>query len=184
MSERPRGPDAPPDGPPASGDDAGGARSFDFPIERGHVIAFARSLGEANGVYYDEAAAVAAGLSSVIAPPTFTQASLRFSPSHPFVLDGSVVPEAPATVDADPGGRDERGTHLHAEQHFEYHRALVVGETLRVVRRAGATWQKEGRRGGVLTFNELITDFLDRDGQVVVTARSVGVTTSRVVDSR
>ena len=56
------------------------------------------------------------------------------------------------------------------------------GETLRVVTRAGSTWQKEGRRGGTLTFTETFTDYLDSQGDVVVTARLVGVMTSQVVE--
>ena len=72
---------------------------------------------------------------------------------------------------------------VHAEQHFEYHRPLGVGDVLSVTTRPGATWEKEGRRAGRLTFAETITEYRNQDGDLVVTARSVGVRTERAAAS-
>ncbi len=46
----------------------------------------------------------------------------------------------------------------------------------------GKTWEREGRRAGKLKFSESITEYHDQDGELVITARSVGVQTERVVE--
>jgi hypothetical protein len=75
------------------------------------------------------------------------------------------------------------GTGLHAEQHFEYHRPLRPGDVLTHETRQGGRWEKQGRKGGKLLFSEMITEFRDEKGELVVTARSVGVRTERVVET-
>jgi hydroxyacyl-ACP dehydratase HTD2-like protein with hotdog domain len=77
------------------------------------------------------------------------------------------------------GGGGGIGRGLHAEQRFEYHRPVTVGDVLSVTTRPGATWEKEGRRAGKLTFVETISEYRNQDGELVVTARSVGVRTER-----
>ena len=73
------------------------------------------------------------------------------------------------------------GGALHAEQHFEYHRALRPGDVLSVESRPGDTWERDSKRAGKLVFIERITEFRDQHGELVVTARSVGVRTERPV---
>jgi acyl-CoA thioesterase FadM len=68
------------------------------------------------------------------------------------------------------------GTSLHAEQHYEYHRPLVVGDVLHARGRRGDEWEKQGR-SGTLKFTELITEYLDEHDEVVITARTVAVLT-------
>lgn len=48
--------------------------------------------------------------------------------------------------------------------------------------RPGETWEREGRRAGKMTFRETITEYSDQKGELVITARSVGVQTSRPVE--
>jgi acyl-CoA thioesterase FadM len=76
---------------------------------------------------------------------------------------------------APPAGND-RGTSLHAEQHYEYHRDLRSGDVLRATTEVGRTWEKEGR-SGKLVFSETITRYVDETGEPIVTARSVSVRT-------
>ena len=45
----------------------------------------------------------------------------------------------------------------------------------------GNTWEKQGRRGGKLVFSESVTEYRDQNGELVVTARGVGVRTETVV---
>jgi len=72
------------------------------------------------------------------------------------------------------------GRGLHAEQHFEYHRHLKPGDVLTGTAKPGKTWEKQGRRAGKLLFSEAITEYHDQDGNLVITARSVGVQTEKV----
>jgi acyl dehydratase len=74
------------------------------------------------------------------------------------------------------------GSGFHAQEHFTYHRALRVGDVLFGSVRAGASWHKQGRRGGKLSFREHLTDYCDADGTPVLTLSWVDVLTERVVD--
>jgi hypothetical protein len=161
-----------------------------FPIESGHILMFARSIGDPNPIYADPEQA--------IAPPTFVQASAQFDPDYglrpkigqPWFGSG----KEPSGIRREPsggsgsgggggGGRGGGGgTGLHAEQHYVYHRTPRVGDVLTATSSRGKTWEKEGRRAGKLVFSESITEYRDQKGELVVTATSVGVRTEKVVE--
>jgi hypothetical protein len=54
--------------------------------------------------------------------------------------------------------------------------------TLSVAGRPGRSWEKEGKRGGRMRFAETITEFRDEQGELVVTATSVGIVTEKAVE--
>ncbi len=151
-----------------------------FPVENSHILMFARAVGDTNPVYHDRSAAESEP-GSIIAPPTFPQAVAQFDPDYhlrpkagePWFGSG----KTPSGVDK---SRSLGG--LHAEQHFEYFRPLRPGDVLTVEYRDGETWEKESKRAGKLTFRERIAEYRDQAGNLVVRARSVGVTTERPVD--
>lgn len=157
-----------------------------FPIEAGHIMMFARSVGDDNQIYYDDEYAKSTEAGVIIAPPTFVQASAQFDADYflrpkigqPWFGSG----KEPTGVSREGGGGGGGGGGLHAEQHYEYHRHPRVGDVLTATTRPGETWEKEGRRAGKLVFSESITEYRDQDGELVVTARSVGVRTERPVD--
>ena len=134
-----------------------------FPVEAGHVLAFACSLS----------VALPGGLPSVgdVAPPTFAIASAQFDPDYP-LRPRPGVPWHGSGGDA--GLVTEGAAGLHAEQHFVYHRPVRVGDVLVGATRPGQEWEKHGRSGR-LRFREQITEFRDEAGELVVTARSVSV---------
>ena len=135
-----------------------------FPVEAGHVLAFARALGAADP---------AGGLprDGDVAPPTFAIASAQFDPDYR-LRPRPGVPWHGSGGDA--GLVTEGAGGLHAEQHFTYHRPIRVGDVLACASRAGREWEKQGRSGR-LRFREQITEFRDEAGELVVTARSVSV---------
>jgi hypothetical protein len=168
-----------------------------FPIEYGHVLMFARSIGDANPIYSDPDYAAGTEVGGVIAPPTFVQASAQFNPDYglrphpdrPWHGSGKEASGLRRASSGDSGGGGGGGrsgggggSGLHAEQHYEYHRPLRVGDVLTSTTRPGETWEKEGRRAGKLVFSESVTEYRDQDGELVVTARSVGVRTERPVE--
>ena len=61
-------------------------------------------------------------------------------------------------------------------------RPVRPGDVLTVTIRDGDTWEREIERAGKLSFSERITEYRDSDGELVCTARSVGVKTERPVD--
>ena len=151
-----------------------------FPVEASHILMFARAIGDPNPIYADAEYAAGTEVGSVIAPPTFVQASAQFDPEYflrpkpneAWFGSGREATGVPDQVAS--GG-------LHAEQHYEYHRPLRAGEVLTATVLDGKTWEKEGRRGGTLSFSETITEYRTLDGDLVVTARGVGVRTGNVV---
>jgi len=157
-----------------------------FPIEASHIMMFARSVADPNPIYYDEDYAKGTEVGHIIAPPTFAQASAQFDPDYflrpkigePWFGSG----REPTGVKREGGGGGGGGTGLHAEQHFEYHRHMKPGDVLTGTVKPGKTWEKEGRRSGKLVFTESITEYRDQNGELVVTARGVGVRTERAVE--
>ena len=156
-----------------------------FPVEAGHVLMFARAIADPNPIYSDAEFAAHSEVGAVIAPPTFVTASAQFDPDYPLRpkygepwrgsgreatgLSKATVPDAES--DAAP-----RGSSLHAEQSYEYHRPLVVGDVLTASMSIGNEWTKEGRTG-LLRFTEIVTEYRDAHGELVITGRAVAVLT-------
>jgi len=153
-----------------------------FPVEAGHIMLFARAIGDPNPAYQADA-------DEVVAPPTFVQASAQFDPDYPlrpkigasWFGSGRNATGARGGGGGGGAGGGNAGT-LHAEQHYEYHRPLTAGTVLTAETRPGESWEKQGRRGGKLIFSETITEYRDQDGNLVVTSRGVGVRTEKTVE--
>ena len=154
-----------------------------FPVEAGHVMLFARAVYDDNPIYRDVGYAADSEVGAVIAPPTFTQVWQQFAPDYvwrpaigePWVGSGAT----PSGRAVDPGSSSV----LHAEQHYEYHRHVRVGDVLTMSVREGARWEKTGRRG-LLRFREFVTEFRDQSGDLVVTGRTVEVETGTPEEPR
>lgn len=146
-----------------------------FPVEGGHIMMFARAIGDPNPAYHG----ALTGTPSV-APPTFVWAAEHFDPDSavrprpdvPWMGSGSSDTGVPDSVAQ--GG-------LHAEQRYDFHRPVREGDILSAVSRTGRTWTKQGRRGGLLTFTQTITEYRDQHGELVVTAVMLGVETEKSV---
>jgi len=154
-----------------------------FSIEAGHIMTFARSVADKNPIYYDGDYAKTTEPGSVIAPPTFERAHAQFDPDwflrpkigEPWFGSG----KNPTGVTSATPDQDNLSRTLHAEQHYEYHRHPKPGDVLRSVVKPGKTWEKEGKRGGKLTFTEEITEYYDQNDQPVWTVRSINVVTEK-----
>jgi acyl dehydratase len=158
-----------------------------FPVEASHVMMFARSIGDTNPVYYDADYAATTEVGAIPAPPTFVQASAQFDEDY-FLRPKAGQPwfgsgKEPTGIKRTSSGGGGGGGGLHAEQHYEYHRPLTVGDVLTATNREGRTWEKQGRRAGKLVFTETVTEYRDQAGELVVTARGVGVRTERPATS-
>ena len=53
-----------------------------FPVEASHIMMFARSVADGNQIYHAEEYAKGTAVGSIIAPPTFAQASAQFDPDY------------------------------------------------------------------------------------------------------
>ncbi len=172
---------------------------YKFPVEASHILMFARAVGDENQIYSDEQHAKTTEPGKMIAPPTFAQASAQFDPDYflrPKVGEAwfgsgkepTGIQRPQKSEGAGGGGKRERPSGaaaggLHAEQHFEYHRHPRPGDLLTAETKPGKSWTKEGGRGGKLHFSESVTEYRDQNGELVITARGVGVRTERVIDN-
>ena len=159
-----------------------------MPIEKGHIMMFARAIGDENPIYSDEEYAQEK-LGGIIAPPTFIQSAAQFNPDNPLRPKigkpwfGSG--KTPTGIEKDDNKSDSSASTnmLHAEQHFEYHQSLKPGDILSPEVEEGKKWEKESKRAGLLKFSENITKYYNQNNELVITARSVGVVTEKVVES-
>lgn len=160
-----------------------------FPVEASHIMMFARSVADDNQIYYDEDYAKGTEPGGIIAPPTFAQSSAQFDPVYflrpkvgePWFGSGGEATGIKRDSSGEGAGGGSGGG-LHAEQHFEYHRHIGPGDVLTATNKPGKTWEKEGKRSGKLIFSETVTEYRDQHGELVITARGVGVRTERPVD--
>jgi acyl dehydratase len=129
--------------PPRPGPDV----PFRFTVEQGHVLAFGRAVGDTAPGRVDLAALDAR---APVAPTFVAAAGLH-----------------------DPGPAPFAAGELHAEQHYEYHAPVRVGDVLTVERTDGGAWEKESRRGGRLRFREIRTDYRRPDGTLAVRTRMI-----------
>jgi hypothetical protein len=141
-----------------------------FPVEAGNIMCFARACGDANPAF--DPTVSDRGGAAVLAPLTFVQAREQYRP------DSALRPRDGAPW---PPPREGDGVRLHAEQHFEYRRAVRAGDVLTARPRSGRSWEKPGRRGGTLSFTETVTELRDAGGELVVIARALSVLTSQAV---
>jgi hypothetical protein len=132
---------------------------FPVSIEHGKILEFAAATHSGNPAYRQERAVV---------PPTFLTTQMFWqewagagaNPWHQVKLD------------------QQRG--MHAEQEYVFHgEPPRAGMTLTAQSRIAEIYQKQGRRGGTLTFAVLVTEFRDAAGRLVAEARMTGVETAR-----
>jgi acyl dehydratase len=125
-------------------------------VERGAIRRFAEAIGETNPIYFEEAAARAAGYRSVVAPPTFPT-TLR------------------AASDLREGLMLSPGKHLlQAEQSFEYARPIVAGDRL-VVRTKIADVAQRQTPSGLTDVVVIEDEGRDDAGDVVYRSRQLWV---------
>jgi len=127
-------------------------------VEAGKVAEFARAVGAGDLIFYDREAAKAAGYDDIPAPPTFTRIAY-FPRYRPEGVDEN--------LGFDLGLQSERI--LHGEQSYTYERTLLVGDVVTGTTTLTDVYQREGSRGGTMTFCVYETAFRDRDDELVLT---------------
>ncbi len=158
-----------------------------FPVEAGHIMMFARAIGDPNPLYQGGVDPLA-DRARMVAPPTFVEATIHYDPTFPYRPrngepwfgsaagpSSGLAPEPAAT------GAKAGGTSMHAETRLEYLGVLHPGDILTVREGRGSSWQKDGSRGGKLWFSTSVSEFL-RDGELIVRSTMVVVSTESKVD--
>ena len=132
--------------------------AFDMAVERGKVREFARATQSGAPEYLDDPAPPI--------PPTFLTTSTFWQPPDAGSLWRDI-------------NIDLRRL-LHGEQEYVFPSGPPrSGTTLTAQTRVESVYEKEGKRGGTMTFVVTVTDFTDEQGTVVAQARSTAIETGR-----
>lgn len=137
-------------------------------ITRREAQRYARAVGDLNPIYFDEDAARAAGYDGLVAPPTFV--------GHAVVEGGTLDDLRTDGLWVDRGRKLRLGVSrsMFGGEEWEFHRPVLVGDTITAVRRLGAIEEKDGSKGPfVLMHNE--TTFTNQHGDVVAVSRLVAI---------
>jgi peroxisomal enoyl-CoA hydratase 2 len=138
-------------------------KPFTMPIERSKVREFARAIRDPNPLYFDpELAKKECG--GIPVPPTFLQVAA-------FWMGAESMPTA---------NFDLRRI-LHGEQDFEFLKPVFVGDVLTGTSRIADVYEKEGGRGGKMTFLITEIEYKNQKGETVAFARGTLVETGQAV---
>jgi acyl dehydratase len=129
-------------------------------VERGKVMEFARAILDDNPAYFDEDPPL---------PPTFTMAVAHW----PLPTGGASQGELSRKL-----GLDLLRV-LHGGQEFEYLAPIKVGDVLTGRSQITDVYEKEGKKGGTLTFVISSTTFANQRGEDVLISRSTIIQTSK-----
>jgi N-terminal half of MaoC dehydratase len=130
---------------------------FEMVVEVGKIREFARATKSTNPDYLKG--------DTPVSPVTFLVSSHFWEdPDHPAVLPAFTSYERV----------------LHGAQEFIFYgEPPRAGTRLTVQARNGPTYEKTGRRGGVMKFAEMITEYRDEHGTLVAEARGTAIETSQ-----
>lgn len=127
-------------------------------IETGKIREFARAVKDPNPAYLVDDGA--------LAPPTFLMTLAHW------VRD---LGETRSAVKLD------YRRLLHGEQDFEYVAPIRAGDVLRFRSRTKEVFEKQGKRGGTMTFVIGETEFRNQRGEVVAYLRNTAIETADAV---
>ena len=125
-----------------------------YEVEKGAIRNFVEAIGDDDPIYYDEKAAQAAGLKTIVAPPTFL-----------CTFRAQELPDLKITF-----GR----VRLNGGNAYEYYQPVYAGDTITVTAQYADVVERTGRTGTmVFVFTELT--FRNQDGDVVAKGRNTGI---------
>ena len=138
---------------------------YEMVVERGKVREFATATKSSNPAYHEDP--------EPVSPPTFLVTSTFWTPAA-----------------MRPGGSLFKKVNLDMRRVLDGGREFVfhgpppkAGTKLTAQNRVEDIYEKEGKRGGTMTFVELVTEFRDGSGAVVAEARSTIIVTSQAPGS-
>jgi acyl dehydratase len=130
---------------------------FTFEVDKSKIREFAQALGDENPIFFDDAAAQAAGLPGIVAPPTFPTVFKMWG-------EGGSSPHIKAM-----GGDVLRL--LHGGESYEYYGLIRPGDVMTGQTQVVSIEEKESHSGhlDIVVFQ---TDYHNQRGELVVSART------------
>lgn len=133
---------------------------MEFPVERGKIREFASAICDPNPVYRDREYARGRGFEDVLMPVTFPG-------TFTFHLGSdNAVMEMMERLQMD------AGKSVHGSFEVIYERPVCGREDLQGEVMVGKIYQKEGKRGGTMTFVEMEIRFFDAEGTLAFTVKN------------
>jgi acyl dehydratase len=129
---------------------------------------YAQAVDDLNPIYFDEAAARAAGYRTLVAPPTFVD--------HAVVVGRPVSEVREDGMFKSPGRQVAIGLKrvMFGGQEWDFVSPVYVGDTITATQRLAAIDEKSGSKGPfVLVSWE--TEFVNQDGNLVARSRLQGI---------
>jgi acyl dehydratase len=128
---------------------------------------YAQAVGDLNPVYFDEAAARAAGHPTLVIPPTYVAYALvQGRPLDSIGVDGLFVGAAPLRL--------EVARMMFGGEEWDVVRPVHVGERITAETRLAAVDQKDGSKGPFVRVTRETT-YRDEAGEVVTRTRQIGI---------
>lgn len=124
-------------------------------VEKGQIGFFARTIGEENPIYFDEAAAQDAGYAAIPAPPTFGFSLKLLAPQKKGGIEDLGV---------------DIGRVLHGEEILTYHAPIVAGDTITLETVVSDIYDK---KGGAMEFIVQDTTAHNQNGVLVQESRTI-----------
>jgi hypothetical protein len=137
--------------------------AYEMVIESGKVREFATAVKSSDPAYLDDP--------NPVIPPTFLRAAAFWAPRRPPVSRSSSGEGTPARG---------RGTGLHGGQEYVFHGPPPrAGTKLSITSRVAERYEKQGSRGGTMTFTVSVQEFRDESGRLVAEGRTTSIMTSK-----
>jgi len=136
---------------------------FTVPIEWSKVREFARAIKDPNPVYFDPELAKKE-CNGIPVPPTFLQVAAFWQ-----------------NADSIPSADFDLRRILHGEQEFEFFKPVLVGDVLTGTARVVDVLEREGGRGGKMTFMITEIEYKNQKGEKVAIARATLIETGQAV---
>jgi acyl dehydratase len=137
--------------------------SVTFPVERGKLAELARAFHDDDPVWYDPAAAQAAGFAGIPTPPTVMVLADHWRERG--ALDAAIQL-----------GADLQRL-VHGEASFEHLLPIQPGDELTATSRVGDITMRVGKRGGTMSLATLQTDYVNQRRELVATRRDTLIET-------
>jgi len=125
-----------------------------YDVEKGAIRKFAEAIGDEDAIYYDAKAAQAAGLKTIVAPPTFL-----------CTFRAQELPDLKIAF-----GR----VRLNGGNAYEYYQPIYAGDTVTVTAKYADVAERTGRTGKMVFVSTELT-FRNQHGEVVAKGRHTGI---------
>ena len=128
---------------------------------------YAQAVGDLNPIYFDDAAAKAAGYDGLVAPPTYVQYALVMGRPLDKIRDDGLF-------SGGTGVRLRVQRTMFGGEEWDFLESVMVGDTITATTRVAALDEKRGSKGPFVRITRETT-FTNQHGRDVARTRQIGI---------